>query len=166
MFNVYFNHWIGGCSNSCTTRVWFTEESKSCLSPLPATPPCPTSRPTRTTRFAHIPPRVTKCSTTNTVYCLDVNAELTSSLFLFLSPGRSRPVGDRQLPVGGGWGCVFDRLDDHTLDPAQQPGPLCQPGVLLRQGQRWETKTDECCVSVSCCCWALHCAGDGWHLHH
>lgn len=42
---------LGGCSSNCTTRAWFTAGSKSCPSPLPATPPCPTLSPTRTTRL-------------------------------------------------------------------------------------------------------------------
>lgn len=117
----------GGCSDSCTTRVWFTGASKSCLSPLPATPPCPTLSPTRTTRLAQI---------TSLPHLNWSNAALVHLLFRckywifnwvsvsLLSPGRSGPVGHRQLPIGWGWECCFDRLDDHTLDTAEQPGPL------------------------------------------
>lgn len=75
------------------------------------------------------------------------NSELTVKTYLFphicvsfLSPGCSGPISDRYLPTGWKWGCGFDRLDNHTLDTAEQPGPVCQPRVFVRQGQRWEMR--------------------------
>lgn len=51
-------------------------------------------------------------------------------------PGRSRSIRHCQLPIGGEWGRGPDCLDHHTLDTAQQPGPLCQPRDVVCEGQR------------------------------
>lgn len=61
---------------------------------------------------------------------------LSSSRDLLCSAGRAGSVCDRELPSAGGRGGELPRLHHHAMDPAQQPGPLRQPRLHLRQGQR------------------------------
>ncbi len=115
----------GGCLSSCMIRVWSIEGWRSCRSPPPATRPCPTSRPIRTTR----------CVIEFLRSCAPQRS-LGSSLLCLCSSGRAGPVCDRDLPSAGGPDGQLPCLDHHAMDAAQQPGPLRQPRLHLRQGQR------------------------------
>lgn len=58
----------------------------------------------------------------------------------FLSKGCPGSLCDCQFPSARGWECFFHRLDDHTLDTAEQLGPLRQPRPPVCQGPRWGNK--------------------------